>query len=446
MELAGKKILLVGLARSGEALAVFCKGRGADVTVSDLASEEALGDRARRMRELSIRLALGPHREEDFLGADAIVISPGVPHTLPVLELARRKGIPVIGEVELSSRFITAPILAVTGTNGKSTVVTLLGLIFQNAGMRVFTGGNLGNPLVNAAAEDGSYDVVVAEISSFQLDTIESFRPRVAVLLNVTEDHLDRYEDMDAYAESKARIFLNQDDTDFAIVNGNDPYCRKMRGSIAAKKFYFTGRQGLHGADIHPDRIDVDLGHEGFSVSLKNMKLIGAHNLENVAATAIAARLLGAPVAAIQKSVDEFAGLSHRIEFVRERDGVSYYDDSKATNVDAVLRALEGFSAPVIVIMGGRDKESDFTILIPMLKKHAALVVVTGEAADKIAHSLAGEVEVERAANMEAAVRLAASRAQAGWAVLLSPGCASFDAYRNYSERGDDFKRAALSL
>ncbi|MEW5735502.1 MAG: UDP-N-acetylmuramoyl-L-alanine--D-glutamate ligase [Thermodesulfobacteriota bacterium] len=446
MELSGKKVLLVGLARSGEALAVFCKARGADVTVTDIASEEALGDRVRRMRELSVTLTLGPHREEVFTSADLIVVSPGVPHTLAVLDAARKKGIPVIGEVELASRFITAPLVAVSGTNGKSTVVTLLGVIFQNAGLRVFTGGNLGNPLINAAAEDGSYDVVVAEISSFQLDTIEAFRPKVAVLLNVTEDHLDRYPDMDAYAESKARLFENQEASDFAVLNGNDSYCRGMRGGIAAKKLYFTGRQGLPGADIMPGEINVDLGSEKFSLSLEKMKLVGTHNMENVAASAIAARLAGAPVAAIQKSVDEFAGLSHRIEFVRERNGVSYYDDSKATNVDAVVRALEGFPRPVIVIMGGRDKESDFGILVPMVRKHAALVVVTGEAAEKIAGSLSDHVEIERAKTMKDAVVLAASRALPGWSVLLSPGCASFDAYRNYAERGDDFKNAVMAL
>ncbi|WP_028314410.1 UDP-N-acetylmuramoyl-L-alanine--D-glutamate ligase [Desulfatibacillum aliphaticivorans] len=448
MDLKGKKIVAVGLALTGEAAAAFCLDKGASVTVADIASETSLGARVQNVRDMGAKVELGPHNMETFTQADLIVISPGVPHTIPVLEAAREKGVPVVGEVELASRFIQAPIIAVTGTNGKTTVTSLIGEMMEASGISAFVGGNIGNPLVNYARGQDKAQVIVAEISSFQLDTIESFAPKVALLTNVTEDHMDRYDGMEGYAASKARVFMNQTGADFAILNGCDKWSRAMCGGIQSSQWFFTGREAAEaGIAMNAGAMDFFKGtQKQWSLSLEKMTLSGEHNKENAAAAALAAYAAGASIEGIQKAIDSFKGLPHRLEFVREVMEVKYYDDSKATNVDAVLRALEGFNAPVHLIMGGRDKGGHFRDLKDMVEQKAARLYVTGEAAGIITSALSGSVEVVQAGTIEKAVEFAKRAARPGEVVVLSPGCASFDQYKNYKERGKDFRRVVNAL
>ncbi len=448
MDLSGKKVLVVGLARTGDATARFCLGRGAKVTVADKSVSKALEERAEALRSIGVAVVLGPHEDALFLAADIIVLSPGVPHTLPAILAAKARGALVMGEVELAYRFLKAPLVAVSGTNGKTTTTTLLGRMLEPAFPKVFVGGNIGDPLIGQVDKASEKDVVAAEISSFQLDTTEAFHARAALLLNVTDDHQDRYPDMAAYAASKERLFLNQTEDDFAIVNGNDGFIRRMLPRLRATKLVFAGRrQGEAGADIAPERIVFSMPDgAAWTLSLSAMRLSGAHNRENVAAAALGAYVMGVPVSDIQAALDEFSGLPHRLEFVTEIRGVRYYDDSKGTNTDAVQRALESFSEPVVLIMGGRDKDSDFTVLRDAVREKVRLLVLAGEARHVIAKALEGAARQVLTATVPEAVRIAADEAKPGWVVLLSPGCASFDAYSSYAERGRDFCRAVKAL
>jgi UDP-N-acetylmuramoylalanine--D-glutamate ligase len=448
VELAGKKVVVMGLARTGEAVARFCLERQASVTVTDSKPESALGRLPGILKALGARMVLGGHDEQALLGADLVVLSPGVPHTLPVLEKARANGVPVLGEVELAGRFIREPLCCITGTNGKSTVTTLVGEMLAQAGKKVFVGGNLGNPLINYVNDAQKAAVVVVEISSFQADTLELFAPSVAVLLNITPDHLDRYPDMEAYAQSKARLFANQSVKEWAVLNGADKWVRRLAGAMPAKKLFFTGaREDEPGARFADRAILCRLpGGETFAVSLERTSLVGAHNFENIAASALAAYCCGASPEAIQRAVDSFTGLAHRLETVDEINSVRFVNDSKATNVDAALRALESFSSPVIIIMGGRDKKGDFGALADTLARRAKLLITTGEAAPIIRKALSNVVETLDAADMAQALKLAALRARPGDVVLLAPGCASFDAYSSYKERGNDFIKLVKGL
>ncbi|MBI5843294.1 MAG: UDP-N-acetylmuramoyl-L-alanine--D-glutamate ligase [Deltaproteobacteria bacterium] len=448
MDIFGKKILVVGLARSGDAAARFCLGRGAVVTVADAASSPTLAERAEKLRALGITVVLGSQEDELFHAADIIVLSPGVPHTLAPIVEAKKRGALVMGEMELACRFVEADLIAVSGTNGKTTCTTLLSKMLEKTFANVLLGGNIGDPLIGYADRSEKADCAAVEVSSFQLDTIIDFHPLVSILLNVTDDHQDRYSGMKDYAASKERLFLNQTENDFAVLNGKDGYIREMAPRIKAKKFFFAGRrENEAGADIHRDRIEFFLpGGANWTLSLEKMSLAGEHNRENVAAAALGAYLAGAKAQGIQAALDEFTGLAHRLEFVAEINGVRYYDDSKGTNVDAVLRALEGFDEPLVLIMGGRDKASDFTVLRDMVQKKVKLLILAGEAGPVIGKALSGTTAIETAPNVPEAVRMAARAAKPGWVVLLSPGCASFDAYNSYAERGRDFCRAVRSL
>jgi UDP-N-acetylmuramoylalanine--D-glutamate ligase len=454
MDLKGKKILVVGLARSGLAAARFLRSRGALVTVTDQAVEDILGRSVEQARQLGICLELGGHRPETWASADMIVLSPGVPHTLEPLRLARERGIEVIGEVELASRFIRAPIVAVTGTNGKTTTTELLGRMLAASGLRVFVGGNIGNPLIEIVDRDAELDVIVAEISSFQLDTAETFKPHVAVLLNITPDHLDRYPNLPAYAASKRQIFKNQAEEDFAVCHGNDPLVQQQCVSIRSRILTFLTRPPEHngigqGAIITPRQIAVVLpGMAQGRIDLSQCCLIGPHNRENIAAAALAALATGAELAGVQKAVDQFQCLPHRLEPVATIRDVQYINDSKATNVDAVIRALECFERPVILIMGGRNKGYDFSALQAHVSRRVKQLIVLGEAGPEIEAAL-GRAPIngsERAKDMAQAVALAYAGAGAGDTVLLSPACASFDMFGSYAERGDTFKRLVKEL
>lgn len=454
MQLKDRHIVVMGLARTGLAVARFLKSRGARVTVTDQATEKGLGTFARQVKELDVALELGGHRPETLAGADMIVISPGVPHTIRPLEEARRKGIAVIGEIELSSRFIQAPIVAISGTNGKTTTTELLGRMLSTAGLRVFVGGNIGNPLIEIAGRDAELDVIVAEISSFQLDTTEQFRPHVAVLLNISPDHLDRYDSVAAYADSKGRLFKNQGPQDYAVCHGGDPLVQEQARHIRGCRLDFypqppAGGGMGQGAIITPRQIAVYIpGKIEGRIDLTRTPLIGPHNRENIAAAGLAALAAGADIQAVQKAIDEFQTLAHRIEPVARVNGIQFINDSKATNVDAVIRALECFDPPVVLIMGGRNKGYDFGPLFDPVRRRVKKLIVIGEARDEILAALADAPAQgsETAADLDQAVRRAFAVAAPGETVLLSPACASFDMFANYAARGETFRRAVKEL
>ena len=448
MELANKKILVVGLARTGIATARFLRRRGAAVRATDLAAEAALGPGVAELRALDIDLALGGHRVEDFTAADLVVLSPGVPHTLPPIQAARDRGVPVIGEVELAARFIREPIVAVSGTNGKTTVTELLGRMLEASGRRVFVGGNIGRPLIGYVDGGQTAEVVVAEISSFQLDTIATFRPAVGVLLNITDDHLDRYTDFAAYAHSKMRLFENQTAQDTAILNGADPVLRAHAAAIRSRRrFYNTAEDSANCAPITGTALTLRLpGREAAQLDLTPFRLRGPHNIENACAAALAALAAGASPPGIQQALSTFAPLPHRIESVGVANGVEYVNDSKATNVDAVLRALDCFATPVVLIMGGLDKGGNFRLLAAAVRRRVKALVLVGKASDTIRAALGGLAPTVQAQDMAAAVGAAAGLAARGDVVLLSPGCASFDMYPNYQARGEDFRKAVQRL
>lgn len=450
-----KKVLVVGLARTGLAVARFLKDRGAQVTATDLKKKDELGSYVQNALTMGISLKLGEHDIESFTGADFIVVSPGVPHSITPLEAARRAGIPVIGEVELASRCINEPIVAVTGTNGKTTTTSLIGKMLQASGRKVFVGGNIGDPLIDYINSGTDADVVVAEISSFQLDTIKSFRPKVGVLLNITEDHLDRYNDFSDYVRSKGRLFKNQESTDLAVLNGMDPAVCGLESIIAGQRLYFNINSagshsvpgGRHGVVIKDKEMICSLpGEAPVILSLAKFRLKGEHNLENAAAATLAALAAGADRAGIQAVLDTYEGLHHRLEYVGNVNGIEYYNDSKATNVDAVKRSLESFTSPVILIMGGRDKGGSYALLNDLIRKRVKVLIAIGEAREKILSVLGGLTHSEPAGTLADAVRLARQAAAPGDVVLLSPGCSSFDMFSDYAERGEEFCKAVRGL
>ncbi len=460
MKLYQKNILIVGLGISGVSAARFAKSKGGIVTVTDMANEDALSAYLPEIREMGIKTELGRHHIDTFENADLIIVSPGVPHTILPIERAREKGIPILGEMELACRYIREPIVAVSGTNGKTTTTQLLGRMLENSGFRVFVGGNIGNPLINYAAGAERVDIVVAEVSSFQLDTIDTFRPRVSVLLNISEDHLDRYPDFESYVRSKGRIFENQTETDSAVINGSDPYILSISRTIRARilPFYHQGRvDGAHkeyalikrrdGQNMPGIEISTKEDPEGY-LDWSKVHLPGRHNMENAAAAALATLAVGGKSESIQSVLNDFKGLSHRLEFVKIINGIRFYDDSKGTNIDAVAKALEVFDAPIIIIMGGRDKGGDYKRLQESMRRHAKKLIVMGEAANAIKSALEDVCRegAQIASGMEDAVHSAYLSASHGDIVLLSPGCSSFDMYENYAQRGDAFCREVENL
>ena len=448
MNLERKRILVVGLGRTGVALAKFLKRRGASVCVADSAHERDLSPYADEIRKLAVPMELGTHRVETFENAHLIVVSPGVSHTIDPILRARAKGVPVLGEIELASRFIRQPIVAVTGTNGKTTTTTLVAEMLKNSGCSVFVGGNIGTPLIDYIDAGESMQVVVAEISSFQLDTIETFRPSVAVLLNISQDHLERYADFRAYARSKGRIFENQQAEDTAVLNGSDPLIRSLEQAIRSRKLFFNAAEkSQNDAIIARDRILLRTRYNGtLMLNLADTKLFGRHNLENACAAALAALAAGANLRGIQAALDQFHGLPHRLEPVGSVNQIRFVNDSKATNVDAVARALECFQSPVVLIMGGRDKGGNYEPLKDLIAQRVKTLVVMGEAKSIILAALGGIVPTREAATLQNAARLAFEAAQAGDTVLLSPGCSSFDMFDSYKQRGESFRRTVKEM
>lgn len=435
MELTGKRVVVVGLGKSGIAAAKLCLSRGARVVGTDSAPAEKVSPDA---KALGIELVLGGHAGA-FDGASLVVVSPGVPN-LPELAEAERAGAEVIGELELASRFIDAPIVAVGGTNGKSTTTTLVGDMFQAAGLSTFVGGNLGTPCCDAVGK--SYDVVVFEVSSFQLERVPSFRPRVSVLLNITEDHLDRYPSFLAYAEAKGNAFQSQNADDFAVIPESDDDCRRQAKRGRGKLVGF----GSYGDYVVAGRAVTET-RTGELFDLESSALHGRHNLENAAAAIAAARSLDLAPAAIRKALGAFRPLPHRMARVASVREVTFYDDSKGTNVGASVTALRGLSETRgVLIAGGRDKQGAYEPLVSALEAKGRAVVVLGEAAELIATAVGSRVPLERASSMEDAVNKAFALAQPGDAVLLSPACSSFDMFKSYADRGDRFVQAVEHL
>ncbi len=443
MELRDKRVLVVGLERTGLATALFCSARGAHVTVSERRPEDEVADAVAQLRAAGVALELGGHWPETFFAQDLIVPSPGVPLEIDALVTARAHGVPVWSEIELASRFLRGRLLAITGSNGKTTTTLLTGHILREAGRRVLVGGNVGTPLISLAEQSDEETLTVAEVSSFQLEAVaDHFRPAVAALLNLTPDHLDRHVSMEAYARAKVRIFENQTAGDAAVVNADDPFAARYAPE-RPRLFRFSRREPVEqGTCLEGGRIVFrSAGHGVGLLHRADIPLRGEHNVENVLAASCIAVLAGVAPDAIRQAVRTFPGVEHRLEPVAEIAGVSFYNDSKATNVDAALKAIDSFRGNLLVILGGKDKGGDFTPLAEALAGRARLTLLIGAAADKIAAQLGNAVAVERAGTLERAVQLAFERAQPGDTVLLAPACASFDQFRNYEHRGRVFKQ-----
>jgi UDP-N-acetylmuramoylalanine--D-glutamate ligase len=452
MELNGKRVLVVGLGKSGVASALFLKAHGAHVTVSDTKSGDELRNEIPVLLDHGITVETGGHGDRTFRGQDLIVVSPGVPVDAPPLVQARALGEAVIGEIELAAQFLPGPIVAITGSNGKTTTTTLTGEIMTAAGFPALVGGNIGTPAISLAERAQPETVIVLEISSFQLETIQTFRPKVAVVLNVTPDHLDRHRTFEVYVDAKARIFENQQGSDFAVLNADDPTCVAMGSRTRAQVFWFSRQKEVpQGAWVRDGNIVFRDGRGEQKTSqreimqVSEIPLKGAHNLENVLAAVCAGALMGCSPEKIRQAVCDFKAVEHRLEFVATIRGVDYYNDSKATNVDATIKALESFPANIHLILGGKDKGSDYTVLNELLRQRVKRVYTIGAAAAKI-ESQIKNAEVVHAETLENALRKANAVAQPGDVVLLAPACASFDQFKNYEHRGQVFKEIVRTL
>lgn len=452
-----KKILVVGLGVSGQAAVAFFLQRGACVTVADQRDESEMRKilQPRRFGPLVKKVPCygGDHPTKIFEGQDLILVSPGVPLDLPGLNLARQKKIPIIGEFGLASELLRVPMIAVTGTNGKSTTVTLIAEILKRAGYKVALAGNIGSPLLEVVLKKEKLDWIVAEVSSYQLETVRRFRPRVSVLLNVTDDHLDRYSSFQAYGEAKLKIFGQQTPRDVVIFNADDPFLKKGVPRARARKIGFSAgvakieRKNIVGLYLSSHSLFYVHGRHREEYTLANVRLMGLHNIENIMASIAAAREASVAPRVIQKTLEAFKGLPHRMQFVRDHKGVRYYEDSKATNVDAVVKALTSFKPrQVVLIAGGRDKGGSYEPLRQMAKEKLNLAILIGEARDTMAKALSGAVEIEKKEDLPSAIALATRRAKRGDVVLLSPACSSFDQFRDYKERGQLFQSLVKNL
>ena len=447
MELNGKRALVVGLGKSGVASALFMKAHGARVTVSDTKSGDELRNEIPVLLDNGIVVETGGHGDRTFRGQDLIVVSPGVPVDAPPLVQARSLGETVIGEIELAAQFLPGPIVAITGSNGKTTTTTLTCEIMTAAGLPTLVGGNIGTPAISLAERAKPETVVVLEISSFQLETIQTFRPKIAVVLNVTPDHLDRHRTFEIYADAKARIFENQQGSDFAVLNADDPTCVAMGARTSAPVFWFSRQKEVQqGAWVRDGNIVFrDSNGQREILQIAEIPLKGAHNLENVLAAVCAGVLMRCPPEKIRQAVRDFKAVEHRLEFTATINGVDYYNDSKATNVDATIKALESFPANIHLILGGKDKGSDYTVLNDLIRQRVKRIYTIGAAAAKIESQVKG-AEVVHAETLENAIRKAHATAQPGDVVLLAPACASFDQFKNYEHRGKVFKEIVLAL
>jgi UDP-N-acetylmuramoylalanine--D-glutamate ligase len=498
IEIKDKNVVVVGLARSGVGAANLLYKLGADVTIADIKTESELKDFILRLSP-SVRLALGAHPEDIFLSPDMIIVSPGVPLNIPPIIKAKAKGVPIMGELELAYQVIQSTVnsqqllertgeqsthfLAVTGTNGKSTTTALLDFTMKKGGFRTILGGNIGNALteeiykivtscrllvasknqnseVNLKLEtcNMQLDYIVAEVSSFQLESIKNFRPKVAAIVNITPDHLDRYHSFKEYGNAKARIFENQKEGDFLVLNWDDPETIRVKSEklkVKSEKpriFYFSRKKEVSGVYFKDGIIYCNLPPITGTVSTvpliraDEIKIKGVHNLENAMAASAMALLAECPFEAVIDSLREFPGLEHRLEFIREINGVKYFNDSKGTNVGAVIKSLESFQNPIILIAGGRDKAGDFSLLRQLVRERVKAIVLMGEASEKIKKTLGDITETVRANDLREAVSISRRMAAKGDVVLLSPACASFDMFINFEDRGRQFKKIVMEM
>ena len=441
----GKRVTVVGAARSGIAAAELLVRRGASVTLSD--KREQL-DAAAALRSAGVELELGGHGKETFTGADLIVLSPGVPGNLPELDAARQAGVPIMGELELASRWLRGRVVAITGTKGKSTTTTLTGRMLEAGGHHVLVGGNIGHALSAQVEASTARTIHVVETSSFQLESTETFHPWIAVLLNFSPDHLDRHASVQEYARAKGRIFANQHADDWAVINADDPAVAALAAGARSRRLLFSMQAALvEGIVVSGDAIvrRTTSGEERL-VPLSSIRLLGPHLVADVLAAAAVASLVGVDAGAMTRAVEGFTGLEHALEPVVDVAGVRFVNDSKATNIEAARRAIESFEDGLVVILGGRFKGGDFRDLLPPLAARHATVIAIGEARPLIHDALGNGVPVHEADDMRTAVRKAFTSAAPGRTVVLAPACSSFDMFRDYAERGRVFKQEALRL
>jgi UDP-N-acetylmuramoylalanine--D-glutamate ligase len=452
VDLNNKRVLVVGLGKSGVASALFLKSRGARVTVSDSKPEAELHDEILLLLEHGITVETGGHGDRTFRGQDLIVVSPGVPVDAPQLVQARNLGEQVIGEIELAAQFLAGSIVAITGANGKTTTTSLAGEIVAAGKFPTLVGGNIGTPAISFVDQAGPATWIVLEVSSFQLETIVEFHPRISVILNITPDHLDRHKTFANYVNAKARVFENQNPDDFTVLNADDPTTAGLSDRTRAQLFQFSRKKEIEkGAFVRSTDIYFRDGHSEHEIMpLAEVPLKGAHNLENVLAGVSIGMLVGCRPEHIRQAVRNFKAVEHRLEFVARFAGVDYYNDSKATNVDATTKALESFPGDIPphlhLILGGKDKGSDYSVLNHLLRQRAKRVYTIGAAAAKIEAQIQGAAEVEHAETLENAVRHASESASPGDVVLLAPACASFDQFQSYEHRGRVFKEIVHSL
>jgi UDP-N-acetylmuramoylalanine--D-glutamate ligase len=452
MNYSGKSVLIVGAARSGIAAARFLLASGARVTLTDSKRMEALPNAAPLLDPAGypgeLVLELGGHRKESFRECDFVIVSPGVPLSLPEFGIARGAGIPILAEIEFAYRHLKGKIIGITGSNGKTTTTTIVSELLNGAGLKGHAAGNIGTPLISFVNSSSREDFYAVELSSFQLEGIRDFRPFVGSILNLTPDHMDRYAGFEDYIAAKRRIFLNQDKTDFAVLNLDDPRTAAMATQVQSTPVMFS-RMGTveRGAFVRKGMViyrDEAGERELYPTSAISLK--GAHNLENVLAACAMAVLAGANPESLEESIRKFKGVEHRIEWVSRINGVEYFNDSKATNVDATIKSLEAFPGNILLIAGGRDKAGDFTVLRTPVRERVKHLVLIGEAADKIRKALSGAVEMSEAGSMQEAVSLCSRLAQPGDVVLLAPACASFDMFQDYEHRGRVFKEAVSNI
>jgi UDP-N-acetylmuramoylalanine--D-glutamate ligase len=450
MDLKNKRVLVVGLGKSGLSAAMFLRGQGARVTVSDTRSAVALEKEIPALLEAGIMVESGGHGLLTFRRQDLIVVSPGVPMDTPEVKQVIAFGLPVIGELELASRYLRGQVVAITGSNGKTTTTTLVGKIFADAGVPTLVGGNIGLPVIDLVAKSTAETVSVLEVSSFQLETVEEFHPWIAVVLNITPDHLDRHGSFESYVAAKERIFARQTSIDFLVLNADDRVTQMCAARAKSEVFWFSATKAVRRGAFVRDGVIVWVEKEGGVTEpvmpVSEIHLKGAHNVENVLAAVCAARLAKVPAESVRGSVAGFRAVEHRLELVRKFNDVEYYNDSKATNVDAAMKAVASFPGGIHLILGGKDKDSNYGVMADMLKKRVKVVYTVGSAAEKIERQLHGVVKMVSAQTIETAVAKAAKAALPGDVVLLSPACSSFDQFENYEHRGRVFRQSVSEL
>ncbi len=449
LKFAGARIVVVGLGASGLWTARYLAEHKADVIISDINPEVNLDpDTCKAVRELGITLETGGHTRDTFLNADSIIISPGVPHNMELLQVARENDVKVVGEMEFASRLTDTPLIAITGTNGKTTVTTAIGHLLENAGFNVFVGGNIGTPLIAYASSDNKADYAVVEVSSFQLDTIETFCPFISIVLNISPDHLDRYSDYEEYVQSKLKIFRNQKSGQYAIINDEDKRLASVSlpSGPSVVRYGHEKKKNRHAYIGNKKLITCLEGRKTNSFRLESYNLPGKHNLENLLAIVLVAQITGLDPTVIQKSINSFKALPNRIEHVGELNGVAFYNDSKATNVDAAVKAVSSFDQSLVLIAGGRHKGADYAPLVRASKANVKEAVFLGESKDLLSASFRGEIPFSLAKDMDDAVSIAFKCCEKGDAVLLAPACSSFDMFTDYGHRGNAFKKAVERL